>query len=366
MRTVLYNRHCALGAKMVPFGAWEMPLRYKGIVAEHLAVRHAVGLFDVSHMGRIDVKGVDAESLLDELSTNLIRGKPDGSATYTVWCHESGGSVDDVLVYRESPTQFFIIVNAGNRERDLAHLLRYAQGRQVTIQDRYNEEGILALQGPFAEKLLSSFFPEVESLKRMHFLRVLDGEQGMIISRTGYTGAGGYELYAPNERIAAWWDRLLKEGKPFGIEPAGLGARDTLRLEMGFALYGHELSDSISPTESVAAWTVHEEKRFFLGKGALEKLEQSSDKRFAYGVELSEGGVAREGFPVFQDGLQIGSVTSGSFSPILNKAIALILVNVPLKMGDLVTIEIRKQKCPALIVSLPFITQHSAVSRKNL
>ena len=358
MRTVLYDRHCALGAKMVSFAGWEMPVLYKSVITEHRAVRESVGLFDVSHMGRITVEGPDAEKVLEELSVNVISGKTDGTVIYTVWCHENGGSVDDVMIYRESSFRFFIVVNAGNRQKDLDHLLRYSRGRDLVIKDRYHEDGILALQGPQAKALLSGFFPEIENLKPMHFLKVQDRDKELIISRTGYTGAGGFELYGENASIAFWWDKCLEIGKPFSIEPIGLGARDTLRLEMGFALYGHELNDTISPNESVAAWTIHRDKDF-LGKQALLDLETSSRKRFAYGVKLSDKGIAREGFPVFKDGTQIGYVTSGSFSPVLNQPIALILVNVPLMTEEVLTIRIRDKQQQALVTELPFIRKHS-------
>lgn len=326
---------------MVPFAGWDMPVQYKGIIAEHQAVRQGVGLFDVSHMGRILVEGPDAEKLLDFLSTNQIAGKPDGSATYTVWCHEHGGSVDDLLIYRENATLFFVIANAGNRQKDLQHLLQHSKGMNVNIQDRYQEDGILSLQGPQAESVLSKMLPAVSTLKPMRFFHP---EPNLIISRTGYTGAGGFEIYAPNAEIVKWWDRLLQAG----AEPVGLGARDTLRLEMGFALYGHELSDTISPNESVAAWTVKGEKEF-LGKSALQK------KRSAYGIKLIDRGIAREGFPIFKNDQKIGVVTSGTFSPTLNQAIALILVDQPLQLDDIVEVEIRQQKVRAQIVPIPFL-----------
>lgn len=354
MKTILYDRHYALGAKMVPFAGWDMPVQYKGIIAEHNAVRNKVGLFDVSHMGRIMVSGSDAEHLLNELSTNQIVGKKDLTATYTVWCHENGGSVDDVIIYKQSDQKFFVIVNASNRQKDLDHILKYSQGLNVQIKDRYQQDGILALQGPLAEPLLSHFIPEVKTLKHMHFISIQTQGIEIVISNTGYTGAGGFEIYAPNASIVQWWDRLLQKGKDFGIEPAGLGARDTLRLEMGYALYGHELSDTISPNESVAAWTIKWDKPSFLGKSAIEKLESSPHKRHAYGIKLIDKGIAREGYPVFKEEKLIGHVTSGTFSPTLNEPIALILVDRPLLLEDRVEVQIRQNKCQAQIVPIPF------------
>jgi aminomethyltransferase len=357
MRTILYDRHIILGAKAIPFGDWEMPVSYKGIVVEHKTVREKVGLFDVSHMGRILIEGPDAESFLDFLSTNQVAGKKDGTATYTVWCNEQGGSVDDLMIYREAQDRFFVVVNASNREKDLQHLLLHTKKWNVSIQPLFEDQGILALQGPLAELLLSEFFPDIQAIKPMRFLIVSNNE--LMIARTGYTGAGGFELFASSAHIVNWWDRLLEEGQKMGIEPIGLGARDTLRLEMGFALYGHELSESIAPTESVSAWTVKWQKRDFLGKSSLEKLEKSLHKRNAYGIQLLDKGIAREGFSVYKERKRIGQVTSGSFSPTLNRAIALILVEGSLKEGDLVDVEIRQKQCQARVSQLPFVRKNS-------
>lgn len=355
MKTCLYDRHVLLGAKIVPFAGWEMPIQYKGIITEHHAVRNAVGLFDVSHMGRIAIEGIDAEKLLDYLSTNQIANKVDGTATYTVWCHENGGSVDDLLVYRKNKNSFFVVVNASNRDKDLNHLKQFSSNYQVNILPKYSVEGILALQGPKAEALLEQFFPEVKQIKPMHFVCVEDEGRELIISRTGYTGAGGFELYtSSSDQTIKWWDHLLEAGKEWGIEPVGLGARDTLRLEMGYALYGHELSNTISPIESVAAWTVKANKEF-VGKEALLQLEKSPDKRFAYGIELLDKGIGREGYHVYQEGNQLGIITSGTFSPTLNKSIALILVNKSLKPQDRVEIAIRQQLVKAQVVPVPFL-----------
>jgi aminomethyltransferase len=355
MKTALYMHHVALGAKMAPFAGWQMPIQYKGVIAEHQAVRKAVGIFDVSHMGRILIEGKETIPFLNYLSTNKLTGKKDGSATYTVWCQEKGGSVDDLIVYQQSSTSCFIILNASNRDKDLNHLVHYAAHFDVNIQERFHEEGILSLQGPLAELLLAQFFPQVQNIKPMHFVTMHFQEHDLIISRSGYTGAGGFEIYASRHQIVYWWEMLLKAGKIFGIEPIGLAARDTLRLEMGFALYGHELSERIAPNESVAAWAVKWHKEDFLGKAALEKIEHSPNKRYAYGIELLDKGIARENFLVFKEDQEIGYVTSGSFSPTLNKAIALILVNAPLKMDEIIQVQIRQQLCRAQVVQIPFI-----------
>jgi aminomethyltransferase len=354
MHTALLEAHQALGGKIVNFCGWQMPVQYQGVILEHQTVRQHVGIFDVSHMGRILVEGLEAEALLDFLSTNQISDKKDGTATYTVWCNEQGMAVDDLIVYRESKTKFFLIVNAGNREKDLAHLLHYSQGRDVTINERYQEDGILAVQGPQALNLMAVLFPGVRHLKHMHFASFTYKNQAIVISKTGYTGEDGVEIYAPKALSVDLWHALLEKGKPFGIAPIGLGARDTLRLEMGYALYGHELSDTIMPIESVSAWTVKWGKSNFLGKSALE-LMRDKPHRHEYGIVLSDKGVAREGYRVLQEGKQIGMVTSGTHSPTLNQAIAIVLVEKKLEEGDSVEVQIREHLCAARVVNLPFI-----------
>lgn len=335
---------------MVEFAGWEMPIQYKGVVAEHNAVRNGVGIFDVSHMGRISVRGPDAESFLDYLSTNRIAGKKDFSATYTVWGTPDGGCVDDVIVYQQSPEEFFVVVNAGNRDKDLAHLLKESKNFDVQIEDHYEMDGILAIQGPQALAIVAECFPEAATLKPMRFIPLTFNGQNIILSGTGYTGSGGLEIYGPHAAITELWDLFLKQG----IEPIGLAARDTLRLEMGFALYGHEINDNIAPTESVSAWTVKMKKDTFIGKEALEKLENSPQKRSEHGIVLIDKGIAREGYEVYKDDKKIGTVTSGTHSPSLNQAIAIILVSGSLQEGDIVEVQIRNKRCKAKITPLPF------------
>lgn len=355
LRTTLFSAHVALGAKIVEFAGWQMPIYYEGIILEHLKVRKAVGLFDISHMGRILVRGPDAEVFLDYLSTNQIKDKPDFSATYTPWCNESGGCVDDLLVYKKNETDYFVIVNAANRQKDLAHLKKHALNYRVDIQDRYDEDGILALQGPNANALIFKFFPEAKKIPHMHFLPVQFQDQEILLSNSGYTGAGGFEIYAPNDLIVALWHSFLLEGKDLGIVPVGLGARDSLRLEMGYALYGHEITEQIAPTESVAYWTVKLHKENFLGKSALQELQASPIKRNEYGIVLIDKGIARAGYDVLKGDTMIGTVTSGIHSPTLNQAIAMILVQGSLQEGEEVAIQIRQHRCRAQVVKLPFI-----------
>lgn len=354
MKTILYDKHRVLGAKMVEFFGWEMPIQYKGIIPEHHAVREKVGLFDVSHMGRILIFGPDAECFLDYLSTNKISGKKPFTATYTVLTNSEGGCVDDVIIYKIDNTHFFTVVNAGNREKDLEHFLKEAKNFDVVVQDRYDDDGILAIQGPKAIPLMTEIFPEASQLKLMRFVPVVYEGTEIILSGTGYTGAGGFEIYAPQQVIDTLWDRILEVGQRYGIEPVGLGARDTLRLEMGYALYGHEIDTNIAPTESVSAWTVRWKKGEFIGRSVLEQLEKNSHKRSEYGIVLVDKGIAREGYKVYKDGKNIGYITSGTFSPSLNKSIAIILVQGELQEGEIVDVQIRKNLCCAQVVPLPF------------
>lgn len=351
MKTALYDKHRQLGAKMVDFAGWEMPVYYSGIIEEHVAVRERVGLFDVSHMGRIVVEGEDAESFLDFVCTNQISGKSNGLAIYTVLPHENGGSVDDVMIYKIDSTHFFIVVNASNREKDKAHLMSRAASFRVSIRDCFADEGILAIQGPEATHFAGSRFPIALELKPMHFAFCEDMGKQVIVSRTGYTGSGGFEIIAPHASIVNLWEDWIARG----VKPIGLGARDTLRLEMGYALYGHELSDSIAASESVSAWTVKWDKGPFLGKEGMISLKKASEERRAYGVVLVDKGIAREGCQVLRNDRVIGTVTSGTHSPTLNQAIALILVSEPLSQGDRVNIRIRDRLVEAVVAKLPFV-----------
>lgn len=354
MKTALFDKHTALGAQIVDFCGWEMPLRYSSVVAEHQAVRERVGVFDVSHMGRIEVRGPQAEAFLDYLSTNRIAGKSDATATYTVWAQEDGGAVDDVIVYRQDAENFFVVVNAGNRSKDLSHMQRYASSFDVEIEDRFDSDGILAVQGKHAPKLIVTLFPEAEKLKFMRFSNLDWKGHRFILARVGYTGSPGFEIYAPNSALPDLWDALFIEGESLGIQAVGLGARDTLRLEMGFALYGHEISGEIAPTESVASWAVKLKKDAFVGKEALLKRKEQGTLRKEYGVMLKGKGVPREGYAVYYQGQELGWVTSGNQSPTLRKGIAIVLVKSPLEVGDEVMIDIRGRHVAGEVVPLPF------------
>lgn len=355
LKTALYEKHRALKAKFVEFNGWQMPIRYEGTVSEHNAVREHVGIFDISHMGRVSIKGKEAEKFLDYLSANKIQAMATSSAIYTVWCDENGGCVDDLLVYREDDEEFFVIVNAGNRSKDFNHLKHYAKDFQVTIESHYLTESILAIQGPFAKELIAQIFPESSLIVNMHFAKIPYKNEKIILSATGYTGSGGFEICVPSKYVEEIWDLILEKGAHWNIKPIGLGARDTLRLEMGFSLYGHEISDTIAPTESVAAWSVKLNKPSFVGKEALLALESNPKKRSEYPIELLDQGIMRENADVFKDGKKIGITTSGGFSPTLKKSIGIVLTDKLLQEGDIVQVLIRSVACNAKVVSIPFI-----------
>lgn len=340
---------------MVDFAGWEMPLSYQGAIAEHLAVRQNVGLFDVSHMGCIEVNGQDAERYLDHISTNRITGRANGSTIYTIFCTDSGGCVDDVLVFRENSQRLFIVGNAINRTADWEHLRQTSVGFQVSLKSCYESLGILALQGPQSKAVLTKVLGQEISLKHMHFMSIRFGDVPLLISRSGYTGSLGYELIISTRQLGALWDAFLQQGAEEGIQPAGLAARDTLRLEAGYTLYGHELGPNIAPTESLASWTVHWDKECFLGKKALLQLETDSGKRSQYAVRVIDPGIPRQGNAVFDESRQTGIVTSGSYSPCLECGIAIIMVEHRLTIGQHVEIAVRDKRLRAEIVRLPFI-----------
>lgn len=356
MKTLLYDKHQALGAQFVDFGDWQMPLQYRGIREEHDAVRKRVGVFDVSHMGRIAIEGPDAEIFMDYVSANKISGKQSWSVTYTLLCRSDGTCVDDTLVYCIDPQHYFIVANASNRQKDLVHLQNAAKDYTVSIIPYYNEEGILALQGPASEHVISAIFPESRALDRP--MRLTQSQyQGVkvYISSTGYTGESGFEVYAPSEVLEQLWDEMLQRGAPHGILPVGLGARNTLRLEMGYALYGHEIDSSVAATESVAAWSVKLDKPDFIGRTALIKLEGSQVKRFSSALHLLDPGVLRDNYLLFKQDQLIGRVTSGGYSPTLNRSIGLALTDTPLQIGDLIQVQMRGKMGVAEVVKTPFI-----------
>jgi aminomethyltransferase len=325
-RTPLYEVHKELGAKLVEFGGWEMPVQYQGIIKEHQAVREAAGLFDVSHMGEFLVAGENALEFLQKLVTNDVSNIGIGKALYTTMVKEDGGIVDDFLIYNLGLKRYLMVVNAGNIDKDLSWVKENLFG-DVDVADKSDEYALLALQGPVAEKVLQSLTTlQLNTIGSYQFALGVIGGVACLISRTGYTGEDGFEMYCHPDEVEKLWRTILEAGKDDGVVPAGLGARDTLRFEATFPLYGHELTDKISPIMAGLSWTVKFDKGDFIGKDALLKIKEQGVSHKLIGLKMIERGIARAEYLVQKDGQDIGWVTSGSFSPTLNANLAIAYV----------------------------------------
>jgi aminomethyltransferase len=358
-RTPLFECHREAGGKLVPFAGWEMPVQYAGVIEEHRAVRQAAGLFDVSHMGQIAVRGRGAVRFLDWLTPNHVAKLAVGRAHYSGLLTEGGTYVDDLLVYRLGESDFLLVVNAANQERDVEWVKRHAssdaQVGDVQVRDVSDDYALLALQGPQAAAILAPLTDvDLGALKYYGFAPgAVDGHRA-IVSRTGYTGEDGFELYVDPEAAPALWRRLLAAGGSHGLVPAGLGARDTLRLEAGMALYGHELDASTTPLEAGLDWVVKLDKGEFLGRAALAEQRREGVPRKLVGFEVTGRGIAREGHTVFRDGSRVGQVTSGTWSPTLEKALGMAYVTAAAAAGAEIEIDVRGRMVPARQVSIPF------------
>ncbi len=359
-QTPLNAVHKALGARMVPFGGWEMPVQYAGVIEEHQAVRERAGLFDVSHMGEIEVRGADALAMVQKLTTNDAAKLIDGQVQYSALCYPDGGVVDDVTLYRSSATHFLFCVNASNTDKDFAWMQKVhgESGLQgVTLTNRSAEYAQLALQGPRAAAILKPLV--AVDLAAIGYYRFTPGEIAgvpALISRTGYTGEDGFELYTPAADVVDLWDKLLAAGQPEGLQPIGLGARDTLRLEKGYALYGHELSPQISPLEAGLGWIVKLDKGDFVGRDALLAQKAAGIPRRLVGLLMAERGIPREGYPVYAGERQVGVVTSGTMSPTLKTGVALALIESSSAVLDReLTIGVRDRQLRATVVKPPFV-----------
>jgi aminomethyltransferase len=354
-RTPLYDVHRASGAKMVDFGGWEMPVQYSGLVDEHHTVRKAVGLFDVSHMGEIEIRGPQAAAFTDFVTTNAVRKLQNGQAQYSGLLYDHGGFVDDILVHKVADDHFFICVNASNQEKDFAHIcsLNRFHAEVEFASPKYAQ---IAVQGPRALPTLSKLTPvDIAAIRYYWFT---DGEVCGVparIARTGYTGEDGYELYLAPDQAPGIWQKLLEAGREFGIKPCGLGCRNTLRLESKMALYGHEIHASITPLEADLAWIVKFDKGDFVGRSALLKQKESGIGRKLVGFEMLGRGIGRDGYEVHLDGSPAGWVTSGSPSPTLNKNIGLCYLPAEQAVpGRNIQIIIRNQPVEAETVATPF------------
>jgi aminomethyltransferase len=348
-RTPLYGEHRALGARLVDFAGWEMPVQYEGIKAEHNAVRNHAGLFDVSHMGEAVFRGPDSEEAVQRLVTRDVSRLEEGQAGYSAVCYESGGTVDDVIVYRR-PDDFLVVVNASNREKDLEHFRSNTQDLDVEVADESDDWALLALQGPEAADLLRNLTGA--NLPELRPFRFVEGEVAgakTLVSRTGYTGEDGFELYVSPDDAPRVWREILEAG----ATPAGLGARDTLRLEAGMCLYGNELDPETTPLEAGIGFAVHLDKeREFIGQEALRREKEEGLRKKLVGFEVEGRGIARHDYPVRVEGETVGHVTSGTLSPTLGKAIGLALVSP--EVEDRFEVVIRERPIEAHTVQLPF------------
>lgn len=354
-RTPLYETHVRLGGRIVEFGGFEMPVQYPtGVIKEHMAVREACGLFDVSHMGEVLMEGPDAVKNLNHLLTNDYTEMEDGQARYSPMCNEQGGTVDDLIVYRVSDNHYFIVVNASNREKDVAWIQAHVSG-DVKVTDVSDSWGQIALQGPKAEAILSRLTaPENIPEKSYHALWNRDvGGICCIVSRTGYTGSDGFELYVRADQTAALWDLLMETGKDDGLIPCGLGARDTLRLEASMPLYGHELSDTISPLTAGLGYFVKMDKPDFIGKAALEAAGKPLQRRV--GLKAVGRGIPREHQAVYAGDKCIGQTTSGTHCPYIGYPAAMaILDREYAQVGTRVEVDVRGRRVEAEVVKMPF------------
>jgi aminomethyltransferase len=360
-RTPLYAAHAALGAKLVDFAGWEMPIQYTGAVDEYHAVRAQAGLFDVSHMGRIRVAGSGALPFLQRVTTNNAAGLAPGSSQYSMVCNPEGGIKDDIFIYRLQREEFLLCVNASNRAKILAWLREQGErSPDLRLQDRSSELAQVALQGPASPAILSSFtVTDLAALKPRGCLQATLLGVPALITRTGYTGEIGYELYVPAENARQIWDELLTRGQAAGLKAAGLGARDLLRLDMGYLLYGNDISEQTSPLEASAAWVVDFEKGDFVGREAMRRRQEEGLRLRLIAFELLQKAVPRHGFRILEDGpagpKDIGEVTSGNLSPLLQKGIGLGYVPPSYATpGTAIGIDIRGRTIPALVVKLPF------------
>jgi glycine cleavage system T protein (aminomethyltransferase) len=354
-RTPLHAAHVRLCARMIPFGGWDMPVQYSGIVEEHRAVRSAVGCFDVSHMGEFEFRGPDALRVLQRLTTNDVATLGIGQVQYSLLCYEDGGIVDDLTLYRLSDDHYMVTVNASNIDKDWAWVSRHLDGR-VDARNVSEETGLIAVQGPHAERLLGRLSDvDVPAIGYYHFRRGQVAGVPGIVSRTGYTGEDGFELYLPAGGTEAVWERLLAEGKGDGVAPIGLGARDTLRLEMKYALYGNDIDETTNSLEAGLGWVVKPGKGEFIGRTAIEGVRAAGLRRRLVGFEMVERAVARHGYPILHDGAAVGVVTSGSYGPSVDKYIGIGFVPAALAaVGSAIAVEVRGRGQAARVVKTPF------------
>lgn len=354
--TPLHSRHLAAGAKTADFGGWDMPIEYAGVVAEHTAVRTSVGVFDVSHMGKLAVHGPGAVAFLNSVLANDLDRIQDGQAQYSMLCNEAGGVIDDLIVYRWSDDGVFVIPNAANASSVVA-VLGAAAPAGITIDDQHLTHGIIAVQGPRSTGVLAALgLPVDHDYMSMAMARIADAP--VVVCRTGYTGEHGYELVAPNEVLGDLWDAVVEQAAIQGGGPAGLGARDTLRTEMGYPLHGQDISPTITPVEAMIGWAVGWDKPAFAGREALVAQRTAGPQRRLRGLLALDRGIPRPHMAVHRDSLDgdvIGEVTSGTFSPTLKQGIGLALLDASVAVDDEVVVDVRGRESRFRVVKPPFV-----------
>ncbi|MCX5844758.1 MAG: glycine cleavage system aminomethyltransferase GcvT [Deltaproteobacteria bacterium] len=357
-KTPLYDRHLALGGKIIDFGGWAMPVQYRNVIEEHQATRTKAGLFDICHMGEFEVKGPQAFDLLQWVLSRNLEGQDIGQIKLGVMTNEHGGIIDDVTVYRLGLENYLVVTNAGTKDKDFSWIETQRKSKgfsDVQVTDISDQTGKIDIQGPLSQAILQNITAaDLVPLQYYHAINTKVMNIPALVSRSGYTGEDGFEIYADSRNIGEIWDKLLEIGKDFGLKPAGLGARDTLRLEAGMMLYGNDMDETVTPLEVVYGWVTNLEKDF-VGSAALRKLKENGLTRKLVGFEMMERGIARHGYKVFNDGGEIGAVTSGTFTPTLQKAVGLAFVPISYnKPGTEILIQIRDHLAKARIVGLPF------------
>ena len=352
-KTCLYDKHVALGALMSPFGGFEMPIQYSGIVDEHQAVRQSCGVFDVSHMGEVLITGPDAERYVNHIFTNDVIGMPAGKILYGMMCYENGGVVDDLLVYKCGENEFFLVINAANIDKDWEWIQEHSRGYNVKLDHQSDSYGELAVQGPESEQVMKDVLGIDGSDLTFYTFKIIDN---VIISRTGYTGEDGFEIYATPNYINECWDKLVASGR---CKPCGLGCRDTLRFEVGLPLYGDELSAEITPIMAGLGIFVKLDKDEFIGKDALARQKEESPAKKLVGIELSDKAIPRHGYVVLKDGQPIGEVTTGYHTISTDKSVCMALIDTQFaKLDTEVDIQIRKKVFPGKVVKKQFYNKN--------
>jgi len=360
-RTAFYDLHVQLGGKIVEFAGYEMPVQYAGIVEEHRRVRGRVGVFDVSHMGEVEIRGKDALTFVQWITVNDASKLTPGRVQYSAMCYDNGGIVDDLLVYHMGD-HFMLVINAANMEKDIAWMRAHLKG-DVALIDRSDATSLLAVQGPRSLAVMQRLTnADIGAMPYYHWTRGTLAGVEMTISRTGYTGELGFEMYFPSDRTTGEkvWNALFEKGRDAGIGPIGLGARDTLRLEMGFCLYGHDIDQTTHPLEAGLGWITKLDKGPFIGRERLLKAKQEGLRRKLVGFTFEDKAFPRQGYPIQAGGEQVGTVTSGTFSPTLERGIGMGYVPLPLSMpGSGLHVVIRNRQIPATVVSIPFMKKPS-------